>query len=65
MGDDTREDASYYNLEGGPRHLVVKGEDVKAVAPGLRLVEATEQEKKTVRAKLRKKEPKKEYGLPV
>lgn len=65
MNDDAREETSYYNLEGGPRHLIVKGEEVKAVAPGLRLVEATEQEKRAVRAKTPKKEPKKEYGLPV
>lgn len=64
MDDDVRDEAEYYNLEGGQRHLIVKGDDVKAVAPGLRVVEATEEEKERVRAK-KPRRPPREYGLPV
>ena len=65
MADDKRneEDLEYYNLEGGKRHVVVKGGKVKAVAPGLRLVDATEEEKEPFKEDKPKKP--KDYGLPV
>lgn len=63
MADDKREEQDLYNLAGGQRHLVVKNGSVKAVAPGLRIVEATEEEKKLV-AEEPEDEPQ-EYGLPV
>lgn len=63
MADDKREEQDLYNLEGGQRHLVIKNGRVKAVAPGLRIVEATEEEKKLVE-KPEEEEPR-EYGLPV
>lgn len=64
MAKDVLEEAAYYNLDGGQRHLVVQGGVVKAVAPGLRLVEATEEEKQRIRGKAQTKAPR-EYGLPV
>ena len=54
----------YYNLEGGPRHLVVKHGVVKAVAPGLRLVKATEEEAKPFKDKEIDTTPP-DYGIPV
>ncbi len=54
-----------YNLEGGQRRLVLCHGEVKAVAPGLRLVEATAEEKEPFeRRKAAKKKPL-DYGLPV
>ncbi len=64
MADEDRETRAYYNLEGGQRHLVVKHGTVKAVAPGLRLVEATEEEKALFRKADSEEEPQ-DYGLPV
>lgn len=64
MDDDVRSEAAYYNLEGGQRYLIVKGDEVKAVAPGLRVVEATEEEKRRVRPAAPRRPPR-EYGLPV
>ncbi|MFU8855878.1 MAG: hypothetical protein ACNA8S_02610 [Deferrisomatales bacterium] len=64
MAEDVQTDAALYNLEGGQRHLVVQGGTVKAVAPGLRLVEATEEERQRVEGKAPAQGPR-EYGLPV
>ncbi len=64
MTDDDREERAYYNLEGGPRHLVLKHGTVKAVAPGLRLVEPTEEEEALFRKADAEEEPL-DYGLPV
>jgi hypothetical protein len=63
MSDDTKESEKLYNFEGGPRRVVMQNGVAKAVAPGLRLVAATEKEART-----KKEEPHEEpldYGLPV
>ncbi|MEW6489172.1 MAG: hypothetical protein AB1578_14790 [Thermodesulfobacteriota bacterium] len=64
MDRSKRQDEAYYNLDGGQRHLIVRGGEVKAVAPGLRLVDATEEEARSVGGKEPGKAPR-EYGLPV
>lgn len=65
MADDRGDSRAYYNLEGGQRYLVEQGGEVKAVAPGLRLVEATDQEKRSFREKAAPAKVPGEYGLPV
>ncbi|MDF1552299.1 MAG: hypothetical protein P1P84_04510 [Deferrisomatales bacterium] len=65
MDDHNRtEERAQYNLEGGPRHVVVKHGVVKAVAPGLRLVKATEEEAQPFRDREIDREPP-DYGIPV
>ena len=64
MDDKRTDERAEYNLEGGPRHLVVKNGVVKAVAPGLRLVKATEAEAKPFRDKEADTTPP-DYGIPV
>ncbi len=64
MGNDVDEGKELYNLDGGQRHTVVRGGVLKAVAPGLRLVPATEEEKLEKKKDEPPPEPK-EYGLPV
>jgi hypothetical protein len=63
MAEDVREEEIYYNLDGGQRHLIVQGGTVKAVAPGLRLVDATEEERRLLQGEAAKAP--REYGLPV
>ncbi len=65
MTDKDREERAYYNLEGGYRHLVVKNGTVKAVAPGLRIVEATDEEKEPFKQADAEREEPLDYGLPV
>ena len=65
MAEDRSDKAPDYNLEGGQRHLLWKDGQVKAIAPGLRLVEATEQEEKEFEERTPQKKAPKEYGLPV
>jgi hypothetical protein len=64
MDRSERQDETDYNLEGGQRHLIVRDGKVKAVAPGLRLVDATEEEARRAGGKDPGKKPP-EYGLPV
>ena len=64
MDDKKSDESAEYNLEGGPRHLVVKHGVVKAVAPGLRLVKATEEEAKPFKDKEIDTTPP-DYGIPV
>jgi hypothetical protein len=65
MANDAKEGKELYNLDGGPRHVVVKDGVVKAVAPGLRLVPATkEEEEECTKKEVQPKEPL-DYGLPV
>ena len=64
MDDKKSDESAEYNLEGGPRHLVVKHGVVKAVAPGLRLVKATEEEAKPFKDKEIDTTPE-DYGIPV
>ena len=64
MGQSEKEERWRYNLDGGQRILIVKNGVVKAVAPGLRLVPATEAEE----VEAHKDDPPPEpidYGLPV
>jgi hypothetical protein len=63
MADEEKEARSDYNLEGGPRRVVVKNGVVKAVAPGLRLVDATDEEAEPF--KKEEPEPPEDYGIPV
>jgi hypothetical protein len=65
MSESKREDSAYYNLEGGPRRIVLKNGAVKAVAPGLRLVDATAEEKKPFEEQAAARQEPLEYGLPV
>ena len=65
MGSNAREEESLYNLEGGQRYLVWKDGEVRAVAPGLRIVEATDQEKRSFQKQSPPKKQVREYGLPV
>ena len=65
MSETKREDNEYYNLEGGPRHLVLKNGTVKAVAPGLRLVNATAEEREPFEEEAAARKEPEEYGLPV
>jgi len=60
-----KDNRAYYNLEGGQRYLVEKGGEVKAVAPGLRLVEATDAETRAFQKRAGRKKAPREYGLPV
>lgn len=64
MEEKEQRDDAYYNLAGGQRHLILRGGKVKAVAPGLRLVDATEQEAQSLQGTAAAKAPG-EYGLPV
>ena len=64
MADLTNEEPALYNLDGGQRHLVLRGGVVKAVAPGLRLVGATDAERQRFEAAHPKPEEPYEYGLP-
>jgi negative regulator of sigma E activity len=64
MANDARKTEELYNLDGGPRHVVVKDGVVKAVAPGLRLVPATAEEEACVHKDEKATEPL-DYGLPV
>lgn len=63
MTDRPEEEVEYYNLEGGQRHLVRRGGEVKAVAPGLRLVPATDDERQRVEGEPAAPPP--DHGLPV
>lgn len=65
MEKNAREQEVLYNLEGGQRYLICKDGEVRAVAPGLRLVEATDQEKREYQGKNPPKKQAREYGLPV
>jgi len=65
MGEEAREEEALYNLEGGQRNLIWKDGKLRAVAPGLRLVEATEQEKEEFPEPNPPKKRPREYGLPV
>lgn len=64
MNEKRTDERAEYNLEGGPRHLMLKNGVVKAVAPGLRLVKATEEESKPFRDKEADTTPP-DYGIPV
>lgn len=61
--NETKETEELYNLEGGPRRVVVQNGVAKAVAPGLRLVPATKEEAST--KEVEKPEEPLDYGLPV
>lgn len=63
MSDETKKNEELYNLEGGPRRVVMQDGVAKAVAPGLRLVPATKEEALTKKKEL-PEEPL-DYGLPV
>jgi len=62
---NAKDEQALYNLEGGQRNLIWKDGEVRAVAPGLRVVEATDQEKAGFEAKNPPKKKPREYGLPV
>ena len=65
MEEKARDEEALYNLEGGQRYLISKDGEVRAVAPGLRLVEATDEEKQEYQAQNPPKKRAREYGLPV
>ncbi len=64
MADPTNQESALYNLDGGQRHLLLRGGVVKAVAPGLRLVAATDAERQYFAFAYPKPEVPYEYGLP-
>ena len=65
MVDRDGKEQALYNLDGGPRHVVLRGGVVKAVAPGLRLVPATAAERRGYATAHPEPEEPAEYGLPV
>lgn len=65
MTDNPRDEKSLYNLEGGQRYLICKDGEVRALAPGLRLVEATDEEKSEYQVEHPPKKEARDYGLPV
>jgi hypothetical protein len=60
-----QDEEALYNLEGGQRNLIWKDGELRAVAPGLRVVEATDQEKQGFEEKHPRKKKPRDYGLPV